>query len=455
MDTTFRTATTPLYKSPQGLSQEVVKYISDIKCEPKWMLDFRLKSYNLFCQKKMPTWGPDLSAINFDEIYYYVKPQDEQKHSWKEVPEQIKNTFEKLGIPQAEREYLSGVKAQFESEVVYGSLKQELEDKGVIFLDTDSALQKYPEIFKKYFAKAVPPADNKFASLNSSVWSGGSFIYIPPNVKVDLPLQAYFRINERNMGQFERTLIVADKNSFVSYVEGCTAPVYASSSLHSAVVEIFVMEGARVRYTTIQNWSNDVYNLVTKRAFVAKGGVMEWVDCNLGSKITMKYPSIYLKGEGARGEILSLAYAKAGQIQDAGGKVYHLANNTSSNIISKSISKDTGIATYRGMVKVPPHIKNAKVNVVCDALLLSPESVTNTYPTMQIESKQVSVGHEASVANIDDSKLFYLMSRGLSKDQAKSLVVSGFIEPIAKELPMEYAVELNRLVELEMEGSVG
>ncbi|MBU1104957.1 Fe-S cluster assembly protein SufB [Patescibacteria group bacterium] len=455
MDTTFRTKTTPIYKSPRGLSREIVSYISTTKKEPQWMFDFRIRAYELFCQKKMPAWGPDLSAINFKELYYYVKPQDSQKHSWQEVPEQIKNTFERLGIPQAEREYLSGVKVQFESEVVYGSLKKELEQKGVIFLDTDSALQKHPEIFKKYFGKAVPPADNKFASLNSAVWSGGSFIYIPPNVKVKLPLQTYFRINERNMGQFERTLIIADKNSFVSYVEGCTAPVYASASLHAAVVEIFVMEGARVRYTTIQNWSNDVYNLVTKRAFVEKGGVMEWVDCNLGSKVTMKYPSIYLKGDGAKGEILSLAYAKAGQTQDAGGKVYHLANNTSSNIISKSISKETGIATYRGMVKVPPHIKNAKVNVVCDALLLSPNSQTNTYPTMQIESKNVEIGHEASVSNIDDSKLYYLMSRGLSKEQAKSLVASGFIEPIAKELPMEYAVELNRLVELEMGGSIG
>jgi len=451
----FKTKIKPLYKAPRGLSSSIVKEISKRKNESKWMLDFRLKSYEIFKAKKMPNWGPDLSSLNFNDIYYYVKPQKDQKRTWDDVPKEIKETFERLGIPQAEREYLSGVKAQFESEVVYGSLLEKLKKKGVVFLDTDTGFKKYPEIFEKYFSKAIPPGDNKFSALNSAVWSGGSFIYVPPNVKIDLPLQAYFRINEQNMGQFERTLIVVDKGAYVHYTEGCTAPVYSKDSLHSAVVEIFVLEGARCRYTTIQNWSKDVYNLVTKRAFVEKNAVMEWVDCNLGSKITMKYPSVYLKGEGARGDILSMAYAPDGQIQDAGGKAVHLANNTSSNIISKSISSGSGIATYRGLIRVPSHIKNSKITVVCDALLINKNSVTNTYPVMQIDSKEVVVGHEASVSRVDAEQLFYLMSRGISEDGAKSMIVSGFIEPILKELPMEYAVEMNRLIELEMEGSVG
>ncbi|PIS23096.1 Fe-S cluster assembly protein SufB [candidate division WWE3 bacterium CG08_land_8_20_14_0_20_40_13] len=455
MNSNFKTKITPTVKLDKGLNEETVRSISRLKNEPSWMLEFRLKALALFNAKKMPAWGPDLSAINFDDLYYYIRSQDEQKKSWAEVPAEIKNTFERLGIPQAEREYLSGVEAQFESEVVYGSLKKELEEKGVIFSDTDSALQKYPEIFQKYFAKAVPPADNKFSALNSAVWSGGSFIYVPPNVRVAMPLQAYFRINERNMGQFERTLIIADCGSYINYVEGCTAPVYSATSLHAAVVEIFVEEGARVRYTTIQNWSGDVYNLVTKRSFVAKNGVMEWVDCNLGSKVTMKYPSIYLKGEGARGETLSLAYAKAGQNQDVGGKIFHLASDTSSRIVSKSVSAGSGVSTYRGLVKISSGVKDVKTNVICNALLLGKNSVANTYPFIEIASRDVSAGHEATVSKVDEEQLYYLMTRGLSKDQAQGLIVSGFIEPIAKELPMEYAVELNRLLEIDMKGSVG
>jgi len=455
MNSNFKTKITPTVKLDKGLNEETVRSISRLKNEPSWMLEFRLKALALFNAKKMPAWGPDLSAINFDDLYYYIRSQDEQKKSWAEVPAEIKNTFERLGIPQAERKYLSGVEAQFESEVVYGSLKKELEEKGVIFSDTDSALQKYPEIFQKYFAKAVPPADNKFSALNSAVWSGGSFIYVPPNVRVAMPLQAYFRINERNMGQFERTLIIADCGSYINYVEGCTAPVYSATSLHAAVVEIFVEEGARVRYTTIQNWSGDVYNLVTKRSFVAKNGVMEWVDCNLGSKVTMKYPSIYLKGEGARGETLSLAYAKAGQNQDVGGKIFHLASDTSSRIVSKSVSAGSGVSTYRGLVKISSGVKDVKTNVICNALLLGKNSVANTYPFIEIASRDVSAGHEATVSKVDEEQLYYLMTRGLSKDQAQGLIVSGFIEPIAKELPMEYAVELNRLLEIDMKGSVG
>jgi Fe-S cluster assembly protein SufB len=454
-NTNFKTKTAPKIKFDKGLNKEVVWEISHLKNEPDWMLDFRLKAFDLFNAKKMPSWGPNLSQVNFDDICYYLRSQDEQKRSWGEVSPEIKNTFERLGIPKAEREYLSGVKAQFESEVIYGSLKKELEEKGVIFVDTDSAVQKYPEIFRKYFSKAVPPADNKFAALNSAIWSGGSFIYVPEGVVVEMPLQAYFRINERNMGQFERTLIIADKGSYINYVEGCTAPVYSSTALHAAVVEIFVEDGARVRYTTIQNWSGDVYNLVTKRAFVEKGGIMEWVDCNLGSQVTMKYPSIYLKGEGARGETLSLAYAKSGQNQDVGGKIFHLANNTSSRILSKSISSGTGISSYRGLVKIPYGVKGVKTNVICNALLLSKSAVANTYPFIEIASRDVSAGHEATVSKVDEEQMYYLMTRGLSEEQARGLIVSGFIEPIAKELPMEYAVELNRLIELEMEGAVG
>lgn len=451
----FKTKSKPVYKSPKGISADIIKDMSRIKKEPLWMLNFRLKSLDIFKGKKMPNFGPNLSEIDLGDMYYYIKPQNEKKNSWEEVSLPIKNTFERLGIPQAEREYLSGVKAQFESEVVYGSLKEDLEKKGVIFLETDLALKKYPSLFKKYFSKAVPPADNKFSALNSAFWSGGSFIYVPEGVRVDMPLQAYFRMNAKKMGQFERTLIIAGKNSFVNYVEGCTAPTYSLASLHSAVVEIFVEEGARVRYTTIQNWSENVYNLVTKRAFVYKNGVMEWVDCNLGSKVTMKYPSVYLKEEGAHGEILSLAFAKEGQIIDSGGKAIHLANNTSSKIISKSVSKGNGEASYRGLVKIISNIKDIKTKVVCNALLISKNSKANTYPFIEIASKEVNAGHEATTSKVDANQLFYLQSRGLSEEEAQGLIVAGFIEPIAKELPMEYAVELNQLLQLSMEGSVG
>lgn len=443
------------FKSDMGLTEDVIRNISKLKDEPKWMLDFRLKSYEIFKSMEMPKWGADLSGINFDEIHYYVKPSDKQELSWEDVPDDVKTTFDRLGVPQAEREFLSGVKAQYDSEVVYGSLIKEMEEKGVIFLGTDEALKKHPEYFKEYFGKIITPADNKFAALNSAVWSGGSFIYIPKGVSISKPLQAYFRINAANMGQFERTLIIADEGSFGHYVEGCSAPVYTSNSLHSAVVEIVVKKNARFRYTTIQNWYSNVYNLVTKRAYAYKDATMEWVDGNIGSKVTMKYPSVYLMEEGARGEVLSLAFAGEGQHQDTGAKMVHLAPNTSSNIISKSISKKNGRASYRGLVKVSKKAKNAKSNVVCDALLLDPESRTDTYPFMKIDNKNVKIGHEASVSRVGAEQLFYLMSRGLSEDAAAALIVNGFIEPIIKELPMEYALELNRLIELEMEGSVG
>ena len=444
-----------VFKPQRGLSEDTILTISKIKNEPEWMQDFRLKSYQVFLKKKMPAWGPDLSRINFDDIYYYIKPTKQQEKSWEDVPEDIKNTFEKLGIPQAEREFLSGVKAQYESEVVYGSLLKELSDQGVIFLDTDSAAKKYPEIFKEWFGKIVPPSDNKFSALNSAVWSGGSFVYIPKGVQVKRPLQAYFRINARNMGQFERTLIIADEGSFVNYVEGCTAPMYSSDSLHAAVVEVVVKKNARVRYTTIQNWSGDVYNLVTKRARVEEGGVMEWVDGNIGSKATMKYPSCYLVGEGARGEMLSIAYADANKHQDTGAKMIHLAPNTSSKIISKSISLNGGRTSYRGLVQISESAKNAKSKVECNALILDEKSASDTFPVMRIDESSVTVEHEATVSKIGEEQLLYLTSRGLTKDEAMSLIVNGFIEPIVKELPLEYAVELNRLIELDMEGSVG
>lgn len=443
------------FKSKKGLNEDVIRELSKMKNEPKWMLEFRLKAYKLFLQKKMPEWGADLSQINFDEIYYYIRPTDKAEKTWEDVPDDVKTTFERLGVPQAERQFLAGVKAQYDSEIVYGSLKKELEEQGVIFLGTDEALQKYPEIFKQYFGTVVPPADNKFAALNSAVWSGGSFIYIPKGAKVDRPLQAYFRINAANAGQFERTLIIAEEESFAHYVEGCSAPSYSDSSLHSAVVEIVVKKGARFRYTTIQNWYPNVYNLVTKRAFAYENATMEWIDGNIGSKVTMKYPSVYLMEPGARGEVMSLAFAGNNQHQDAGAKMVHLAPNTSSNIISKSISKGTGRSTYRGMVKVIKKAENVKSNVVCDALLLDPESRTDTYPFMKIDNKKVKIGHEASVSKVGAEQLYYLMSRGLSEDEAAALIVNGFIEPIVRELPMEYAVELNRLIELEMEGSVG
>lgn len=442
-------------KFEKGLNEGVVRRISALKKEPEWMLKKRLEAYKIFLSKKMPTWGGDLSGIDFDDIHYYLKPTPKEQKSWDDVPDDIKKTFDRLGIPEAEKEYLAGVKTQYDSEVVYGSVHKELEDQGVIFMGTDEGLKKYPEIFKEYFSTVIPSADNKFAALNTAVWSGGSFVYVPKGVKIDLPIQAYFRINAKNIGQFERTLIIAEEGSFVNYVEGCTAPVYASDSLHSAVVEIIVKKNARVRYTTIQNWSSNVYNLVTKRAFAYENSVMEWVDGNIGSKVTMKYPSVYLMGEGAKGEVLSLAYAGDGQHQDTGAKMLHLAPNTTSNVVSKSISQQGGRSSYRGLVYIAKNAKNSKSNVECDALLVNKESRTDTYPSIKVNNASSRVGHEASVYKINQDQLFYLMSRGLSEELAASLIVSGFIEPIVKELPMEYAVELNRLIELEMEGSVG
>lgn len=445
----------PFYTAPKGLSRQLVEQISTIKNEPQWMRQKRLLALDTFFSKKMPTWGGDLSRLNFDNIYYYVKPIDKQGRSWDEVPEKIKNTFDKIGIPQAERKFLAGVGAQYDSEVIYHSISKMLSKKGVIFLDMDSGLAKYPELVRQYFGTLIPPADNKFAALNSAVWSGGSFIYVPPGIHVDLPLQAYFRINTKNMGQFERTLIIADEGSYVHYVEGCTAPIYTTDSLHAAVVEIIVKKGARVRYTTIQNWSVNVYNLVTKRMFVEEEAIGEWVDANIGSQLTMKYPSVYLKGRGARGEVLSLAFAGAGQHQDAGGKAIHLAPDTSSIITSKSISKNGGRTSYRGLLKVIKGAKNSKSNVRCDALILDEKSRSDTYPTMEIDEEKVTIGHEASVSKIGEEQLFYFQSRGISQAEAEIMIVNGFIEPIVRELPMEYAVELNRLIRLEMIGAVG
>jgi len=439
----------------KGLSEDVVRRISEIKSEPEWMLEYRLKALDIFYKKPMPTWGGDISGINFDNIIYYVKPSDKQENDWDDVPDEIRKTYDKLGIPEAEKKYLSGVKAQYESEVIYGSLEEGLEKQGVIFLSTDEALKKHPDLVKEYFGTIIPPADNKFAALNTAVWSGGSFIYIPKGVSVEFPLQAYFRINSENMGQFERTLIICDEGSQVHYVEGCTAPIWTSDSLHSAVVEIVVKKDARCRYTTIQNWSNNVYNLVTKRAMAYRDSVMEWVDGNLGSKLTMKYPSIYMMEPGARGEILSIAFAAKGQHQDAGGKVVHCAPNTSSRIVSKSISKDGGRSSYRGLCKVVKGAKNCKSKVVCDALILDPESRSDTYPYIEIDEENVSIEHEASVSRIGEEQLFYLMSRGMTESEASTMIVSGFIEPLTKMLPMEYSVEMNRLIELQMEGSVG
>lgn len=441
-----------IFKSEKGLSSDIVRRISQFKKEPKWMREFRLKSLAIFYAKKMPSWGADLSGLNFNNIHYYVRPTKDQGRSWDEVPDYIKRTFDKLGIPEAERKFLAGVGAQYESEMIYHNLQDSLKKKGVVFLDMDSGLKEYPDLVKQYFGTIIPPSDNKFAALNSAVWSGGSFIYIPKGVSVEIPLQAYFRINTENMGQFERTLIIADEGSFVSYIEGCSAPVYTSDSLHSAVVEIIVKRGARVRYTTIQNWSSNVYNLVTKRARVEEEGVCEWVDANLGSKTTMKYPSVYLLGRKARGDILSIAFASRGQVQDAGGKAIHVAPETSSTIISKSISKNGGRTSFRGLLKVYPGAKGAKSQVRCDALILDEHSRSDTYPTIQVDEKQVSIGHEAVVSKVGEEQLFYLMSRGLSETEALSLIVNGFIEPIVKELPMEYAVEMNRLMQLQMEG---
>jgi len=444
-----------VFKARMGLDREVVEQISWIKNEPEWMREFRLKALEYFLRRPMPTWGADLSELNFDEIVYYIKPTERQGTSWEELPEHIRRTFDRLGIPEAERRFLAGVGAQYESEVVYHSLREELKRLGVIFCDMDTAVREYPDLVKQYFGTIVPPNDNKFAALNSAVWSGGSFVYVPEGVRVDVPLQAYFRINAENVGQFERTLIIVEPGAYVHYVEGCTAPIYSVASLHSAVVEIIVKEGARCRYTTIQNWSKNVYNLVTKRAAAYRDATMEWVDGNLGSKVTMKYPAVWLMEPGARGEVLSVAFAGDGQHQDAGGKMVHVAPYTSSQIISKSISKGTGRASYRGLVKVHRGAHHVRANVVCDALLLDEQSRTDTYPYMEIEEEQVSIGHEATVSKVAEEQLFYLQSRGLTEAEAMSMIVNGFIEPITKELPLEYAVELNRLIALEMEGSVG
>ncbi|NOT35460.1 MAG: Fe-S cluster assembly protein SufB [Candidatus Eisenbacteria bacterium] len=444
-----------VFKSRKGLDAEIVAQISDMKGEPKWMRDYRLKAYEIFQQKPLPMWGGDVAAINFQDIYYYVKPTEKEAKTWEDVPADMKRTFDKLGIPEAEQKFLSGVGAQYDSEVVYHKIQEKLEKQGVIFLSCDHGLRDHEELFKKYFGTIIPSTDNKFAALNSAVWSGGSFIYVPKGVHVDVPLQAYFRINTKDMGQFERTLIIVDEGAYVHYVEGCTAPISSSDSLHSAVVEIIVHKNARCRYTTIQNWSNNVYNLVTKRAVAYENATMEWVDGNLGSKLTMKYPAVYMMEPGAHGEILSIAFAGKGQHQDAGGKCVHVAPRTTSKVISKSISKDGGRAGYRGLVKVQKGAFDSKSTVNCDALILDEHSRSDTYPYMEIEEDRVTIGHEATVSKIGDDQIFYLMSRGIPQEEAGAMIVSGFIEPIVKELPMEYAVEMNRLIQLQMEGSVG
>ena len=440
----------------RGLSEDVVRDISARKNEPEWMLERRLKALKLFDRKPMPDWGSDLSGIDFQNIKYFVRSTEKQATSWEELPEDIKNTYDKLGIPEAEKQRLvAGVAAQYESEVVYHQIREDLEEQGVLFLDTDSALKEHPEIFQEYFGSVIPSGDNKFAALNTAVWSGGSFIYVPPGVHVEIPLQAYFRINTENMGQFERTLIIVDEGAYVHYVEGCTAPIYKSDSLHSAVVEIIVKKNARCRYTTIQNWSNNVYNLVTKRAVAHEGATMEWVDGNLGSKVTMKYPAVWMTGEHAKGEVLSIAFAGEGQHQDAGAKMVHAAPHTSSTIVSKSVARGGGRTSYRGLVQVDEGAYGSKSTVKCDALLVDTISRSDTYPYVDVREDDVSMGHEATVSRVSDDQLFYLMSRGLSEDEAMAMVVRGFVEPIARELPMEYALELNRLIELQMEGAVG
>jgi Fe-S cluster assembly protein SufB len=451
----FSDPETYVFKSRKGLDREIVEQISAMKGEPQWMLDFRLKALDHFLKRPMPTWGGDLSTLNLDDIYYYVKPTDTEGRSWDDVPETIKNTFDKLGIPEAERKFLAGVGAQYESEMVYHKVQEHLAQQGVIFLSIEDGLRQHPDLFREYFGTVIPVEDNKFAALNGAVWSGGSFIYIPKGIKVDLPLQAYFRLNVANIGQFERTLIIADEGAQVHYVEGCTAPVYTTDSFHSGVIEIVVKKHARVRYTTIQNWSTNVYNLVTQRALVYEGATMEWVDANLGSKLTMKYPSCYLLEPHAHGEILSMAFAGKGQHQDAGGKVIHFAPHTSSKVTSKSISKGGGRASYRGLLKVYKEADDVRSNVVCDALLLDDRSRSDTYPYIEIDAEDVTIGHEASVSKVGEEQLFYLMSRGLSEEEATTMVVSGFIEPLVKELPMEYAIEMNRLIQLQMEGSIG
>ena len=444
------------FKAPKGINREIVEQISAFKQEPQWMLDFRLKALEHFFAKPQPTWGsPMLADVDYDDIHYFVRASEKASKTWDDVPEDIKNTFDKLGIPEAERKFLSGVGAQYESEVVYHQVREDLEQQGVIFMDMDTGLREHEDLIREYFATIIPSNDNKLAALNSAVWSGGSFVYVPKGVHVEMPLQAYFRINTENMGQFERTLIIADEGSYVHYVEGCTAPVWSTDSLHSAVVELIAKPGARIRYTTVQNWSQNVYNLVTKRAVAETDATVEWVDCNLGSKLTMKYPAVYLTGERAHGEVLSIAFAGNGQHQDAGAKIVHAAPNTTSNIFAKSISKDGGRSSYRGLLEVAKGAHGSKSKVVCDALLLDEDSRSDTYPTIRIGEDDVDVGHEASVSKIGEEQLFYLMSRGLSEEDAGKLIVNGFIEPIVKELPMEYAVEMNRLIELQMEGSIG
>jgi len=452
----FRDPEEYFFKTPRkGIDPEIVAMISKHKNEPEWMLEFRLKALESFFEKPTPTWGGDLSEMDFDEIYYYIRPMENQGRSWDDVPSDIKNTFDKLGIPQAEREILAGVGAQYESEVVYHSLKEEWENQGVVFLDMDGGLREHEDLVREYFGTVIPPDDNKFAALNSAVWSGGSFVYVPPGVHVDIPLQAYFRINAENMGQFERTLIIADEGAKVHYIEGCSAPVYTSDSLHSAVVELIAKPSAKITYTTIQNWSTNVYNLVTKRARAETEARVEWIDGNIGSRLTMKYPSVYLVGPKAQGEVLSVAYAGKGQHQDAGAKMIHAAPNTTSRITNKSVSKNGGRTTYRGLAKVQPGAYNAKINVNCDALILDDRSASDTIPYIEIEEDRATMAHEATVGKIGEEQLFYLRSRGLSESEALSMIVLGFMEPFTRELPMEYAVELNRLIQMEMEGSVG
>ena len=451
----FRDPEVSVYRSAKGLTRETILDISAHKKEPEWMRDARLHAYEVFLAKPMPKWGGDLEGMDFDAYTYYIKPTDKREDAWGDVPEDIRKTFDRLGVPEAERKFLAGVGAQYESEMVYHSIQEDLAKKGVIFLDTESGLREHPDLFRKYFASLVPPEDNKFAALNTACWSGGSFIYVPKGVKLDVPLQAYFRINSENMGQFERTIIIADEGAELHYIEGCTAPQYSTRSLHTGVIEIFVHKGAKVRYTTIQNWSHNIYNLVTQRAIAYENATMEWVDGNMGSKLTMKYPSIYLAGEGARGNVLSIAFATSGQHQDAGTKIIHKAPNTTSTILSKSISRGTGRTSYRGLLKVAKGATGVKASVKCDALMLSPESRSDTYPTMEIGEDAVSIAHEATVGKISDDQIFYLMSRGLSEQDATAMIVQGFIEPFAKQMPMEYAIELNRLIQLEMEGAVG
>ena len=444
-----------VFKPRKGLDEEIIREMSALKNEPQWMLDFRLRAYKIFQRKPMPNWGGDMSEIYFDDIYYYIKPTEGQVDAWEELPDSVKDTYEKLGIPEAERKYLAGVTAQYESEVVYHRNREDLEAQGVLFSDMDSAVKEYPDIVQRYFGTIIPPGDNKFSALNSAVWSGGSFIYVPPGVEVEMPLQAYFRINAENMGQFERTLIIADEGATVHYIEGCSAPVYTTDSLHSAVVELVALPGGRITYTTIQNWSNNVFNLVTKRAAAYDEAHVEWIDGNIGSRLTMKYPAVYLMGPKASGEVLSVAYAGDGQHQDAGAKMVHAAPETTSKIVSKSISKDGGRTTYRGLVRVEEGMSGCRSHVQCDALLLDQESRSDTYPYQEIGSRDAEIGHEATVSKVADEQLFYLMSRGLSAEQAMGMVVNGFIEPVTRTLPMEYAVEWSRLIELQMEGSIG